>query len=434
MTPAWPPGQHPLSRRSALRGAAGLAALAGLGGLGAACGNNGRSSGSSSLAQWYHEYGEKGTEQAAKRYAAAYKKATVNVSWILGDYGTKLSTGLLGANGPDCFESQLNVSMVQSKQVAPLDDLIDPVKSDYNSYDLAPNTINGHIYGVREIDDPQFFYYRKSLFAKAKVSAPTTLDELVAAAKALTTGSVKGVYAGQPGAAAGSSALSAIPGPALYASGHSYLNADHTDVDYDNDDFAAAMTALRTMYKDGSSLEGAPSDWTNPDSFLSGLCAAQWCGLWAMPQILAKFGDDVGVFPFPKAAASGKPAVYSGGWTAFVSAKSKRVDAAKAFTKWLWIDQPKYEEDWALSYGFHIPPRKSLAAKATKLHTGVAAEVVQLNQRYGFGDDPYWTPKVILPFTDMVTNVIQKGQDAKQQLAAAATKSRAALRAQNQNG
>ncbi len=47
-----------------------------------------------------------------------------------------------------------------------------------------------------------------------------------------------------------------------------------------------------------------------------------------------------------------------------VSAKAKDVEAAKAFVKWLWIDNTADQEDFNLSYGFHIPPRKSLAAKA----------------------------------------------------------------------
>ena len=91
----------------------------------------------------------------------------------------------------------------------------------------------------------------------------------------------------------------------------------------------------------------------------------QWCGLWAMPGIQKALGDDFGVVAWPAFSSSvGKPSTFPGGWGAMVSAKSKNVDAAKAYVKWLWIDNPKDQEDFNLSYGFHVPPRKSLAAKA----------------------------------------------------------------------
>lgn len=72
-TPATP------SRRTFLKGAGSLALI---GATAAACG------GGKHLSQWYHQYGEKGTEQAAKKYAAAYKKEKVQVQWKPGDYGS----------------------------------------------------------------------------------------------------------------------------------------------------------------------------------------------------------------------------------------------------------------------------------------------------------------------------------------------------------
>jgi multiple sugar transport system substrate-binding protein len=137
----------------------------------------------------------------------------------------------------------------------------------------------------------------------------------------------------------------------------------------------------------------------------------QWIGMWAVPGMQKALGDDLGVFAFPALDAQGKPAVYSGGWTQFVSAKSPNVDAAKKFVKWLWLDQEADQEDWCLNYGFHIPPRKSLAAKASKLQSGVAADTVKLTAQYGHTDNPAWTPKMGTAFTDLLTNVIKKGAD-----------------------
>ncbi len=111
---------------------------------------------------------------------------------------------------------------------------------------------------------------------------------------------------------------------------------------------------------------------------MQGLTPIQFCGMWAMPVMQKALGDDLGIFPFPKVTDSGKQSVVNGGWSMFVNAKGKNADLAKEYVKWLWIDQKKYQEDFALSYGFHIPPRASIAASATKLKTGLPAEGVKL--------------------------------------------------------
>ena len=96
------PNRTPVDRRSVLALGGSLAAV---GLFGAACGGNtGRSSsaasssagggkGSVTLQQWYHQYGEAGTQQAVQRYAAAYPNAKVTVQWSPGDYDKKAAVG-----------------------------------------------------------------------------------------------------------------------------------------------------------------------------------------------------------------------------------------------------------------------------------------------------------------------------------------------------
>lgn len=397
-----------LTRRDLLKRTGGLAALAA---FTAACGGNtGRPADSgggggdkATLSQWYHQYGETGTKEAALKYAKAYPDANVAVQWTPGDYGAKLSSGLLSNKGPDVFESQLNIAMVKGNQVVALDDILADVKSDFAEEDLATNTIDGKVYGIRMIVDPQVIYYRKSLLDKAGIKPPETIDDLIAASKALTTNKVKGIFVGNDGGLA-------LGGPALWSSGGAYLTPDNKP-GFTGDRAAQAFSKLHELYASKSTLLGAPTDWTDPSAILQGLVAMQWIGMWALPAMQKAFGDDLGVFAFPKLDAQGTPAVYSGGWTQFVSAKSQNVDAAKKFVKWLWIDNAEDQEDWCLNYGFHIPPRKSLAAKASKLQTGAAAETVKLTQDYGRTDNPSWTPKMGSAFNDMLTNIIRKGSD-----------------------
>jgi multiple sugar transport system substrate-binding protein len=396
-----------LSRRDLLLRTGGLAALAA---FTAACGGNtgrpstgGGDGSKATLSQWYHQYGEAGTKEAALKYAKAYTDATVGVQWTPGDYGSKLSAALLSNKGPDVFESQLNIAMVKSGQVVALDDLIADVKDDFAEGDLATNTVDGKVYGIRMIVDPQVIYYRKSLLTKAGIEPPQSVDDLISAAKELTTDKMKGIFVGNDGGIA-------LGGPALWSSGGAYLTPDNKP-GFTNDRAAKAFGKLHELYASKSVLLGSPTDWTDPSAILQGLAAMQWIGMWALPAMQKAFGDDLGVIPFPKLDDQGKAAVYSGGWTQFVSAKSQNVDAAKKLVKWLWVEKSDFQEDWCLNYGFHIPPRKSLAAKAAKLQSGAAAETVKLTQEFGRTDNPAWTPKMSTAYNDMLTNVIRKGAD-----------------------
>ncbi|NGO10156.1 sugar ABC transporter substrate-binding protein [Streptomyces sp. HC44] len=390
-------------RRSILRAAVGVAAA---GGLAACGGNTGRGGGSGSgpnLVQYFHAYGEPGTEQAIKKYAAEYDKARVTTQWITSaDFESKLFATLLTKNAPDLFEFHPQIQMVKSGQVADLTDIIEPVKADFNPADIESHTVDGKIYGVRMIDDPQFFFYRKSMLEEAGVKVPETLDELIEAAAKLTTKKVKGLYVGND--------LHNIINPLIWSAGADTLN-EKNEIAYHTDGVVEGLKKMRKLFTSGDLLLGAPTESWDPSSFNQGLCAIQFCGMWAMPQIQDALGDDWGVFPFPKTVDSGKQSVYNGGWSMFVNAKSKNVDAAKEYVKWLWIDQKKYQEEWATAFGFHIPPRTSLAESATKLKSGNAAEGVRLFNEFGHFDNIGWTQAMITSLEDVFANCVRKDGD-----------------------
>ncbi|MGW2488991.1 ABC transporter substrate-binding protein [Streptomyces sp. NPDC001606] len=390
-------------RRSILRAALGVAAAGGL----AACGsNNGRGGGSGSgkqLTQYFHAYGEAGVEQAVKRYAKAYSKVNVTTQWITGsDYETKLFAALLTDQAPDVFEFHPQIQLVKSGQVADLTDIIAPVKDDFNPADIASHTVDGKIYGVRMIDDPQFLFYRKSMLEKANVAVPTTLDELIEAAAKLTTSKVKGLFLGND--------LHAIEAPLIWSAGAEPLTAKN-EIGYHTDEVVAGLRQLRKLFTSGDLLLDAPADFWDPSAISQGLCAIQFCGMWAMPAMQQALGDDLGVMPFPKVGSKGRPSVYNGGWSMFVNAKGKDVDAAKEYVKWLWIDQKQYQEDFATSYGFHIPPRRTIAAQAGKLKSGLAAEGVKLFNTYGHFDNIGWTQAMWSAWDSVIADCVRKGGD-----------------------
>jgi multiple sugar transport system substrate-binding protein len=373
------------------------------------------------LTQWYHQYGEEGVQDAVMRYAEEYTEANPNVEvevvWNPGDYGAKLNAALVAGEAPDVFEfgTPPTIDMVKAGQIAPLDDLLtEEVRADFNPRDLATNTVDGKLYGIKQVVDTGLIYYRTSLLEEAGVEPPTTVDEVIAATEALNQGRVKGLFLGNDG---GVSAMVDL----LPKSAGSELIADQK-IAFNNERTVAAYEKLRELRQSEGLLVGAPTDWHDPGAFLQGLTAMQWGGLWAMPAILETHGDDFGVMPWPAFDAEGTPVTFIGGWAAMVNAKSPNVEAAKQYVKWLWIDNREIQTDFNLSYGFHVPPRMSTAAEAEALKEGPAAQAVEALNEYGRANPPEWNAAMGTILLDAVSSIVNEGAPAAETVADAAAR------------
>ncbi|MGW7639709.1 ABC transporter substrate-binding protein [Streptomyces decoyicus] len=399
-----------IDRRRLLAAGGGVALAAG---LATACGSNTARGGGGSgpeISQWYHQYGESGTEQAVKRYAAAYKKAGVRVQWRPGDYDRQTAAALLTDSGPDVFEvNGPLLDQIQGGQVVDLTAEVEPVKDDFHQAVLAPKIWQDKIWGIPQAVDMQVLYYRKSLLKKAGVQPPRTLDELVDGAKKLSDKKAKGLFLGNDGG------VGVLGGTPLFAAGLSLIGEDGK-AGFDDPAAARALGKIRQLYADKSLLLGAPTDWSDPAAFIQGLTAMQWSGLWALPQIKKALGDDFGVLPFPKDGSGGKPSVPVGAYGSAVSARSKRRSEAKAFAKWLWVDRTDFQQDFALSYGFHIPARISLAKKAERLQSGPAADAVRFATDHGYAEPLLWTTADRTAYQDALSRIIKDGANPESEL------------------
>jgi multiple sugar transport system substrate-binding protein len=148
----------------------------------------------------------------------------------------------------------------------------------------------------------------------------------------------------------------------------------------------------------------------------------QFCGLWAMPGITKALGDDFGIFPWPALDSQSQPATVLGGWAEMVWAKGKNVAAAKEYVKYLWIDNSNIQIDWNVGYGFHVPPRLSIAAQTTKLKSGPAAQAVDILNKYGHATPPLWDAAMDTALTDAVSSIIKTNTNPRSALNAAADK------------
>ena len=422
------------SRRSFL-------ALAGMGALATACGSNTGRQGTPppstaysagppptdapkvTLQQWYHAYGEEGVQAAVKRYAATYPAATVEVQWNPGDYDSKIVTALQNSKVPDVFEAQVKIDWVRQNQVVPLDDLIAPVKGDFSPAVLAAQTVEGKVYGIPQATDTQLLFYRKSLLQAAGVQPPQTVDELVDAAGKLTKDGVKGFFAGNDGGVA------VLTGPLLWSAGLDYLKNGNREVGFDDPRAATALGKLHALNATGSLLLGAPADWSDPGAFVDGLTAMQWTGLWALPKIRDAFDDDFGVLPFPRLDDSGAPSVPVGAYGAMVNAKSAHIAEAKAFVKWLWLDNTADQLEFATKYGFHVPARQSLIGRADTLNAGPAADAARFVKENGhLVGGPVWTQQANTALSDAVAKIAKEGADPAAQVKTAVGVAQAELK------
>lgn len=427
-----------LNRRTLLLAGGGLSAAAVL----AACGNNnplssesptgtapaGSPSGSApasdvTLTQWYHEYGEAGVKEAVEKYAAEYTGAKVEVKWTPGEYAKILAAQLLTDDVPDVFEVEQggSLDMIRSGQLEPLNDIIDPVKDQFNPAVIKRFTFEDKIYGVPQTIDMQLLYYRPSLLEAKNIAVPTTFEELVAAANAVKTSDIGGFFAGNDG---GVGVLGTI---LLWASGHDQLNEERTEAAFLTDDFYNALVAYRDFSKSGGVLQAASAEWYDPGAFVNGEAAFQWGGLWSLPAIKEAHGDDVGVIAFPAIGAKGRPVVPFGAYGACVAAKGKNVQAAKDFVKWLWIDQEDKQVDFSNAYGTHVPAKVALVSKADKLADGAGADAAKYVAENGFTNDIMWSGALGVAFNAAVSNVIKNDADPKAEFAGFAEKAKTEL-------
>lgn len=345
----------------------------------------------------------------------------MSVQWRPGNYDQQTAAALLTDSGPDVFEvNGPTLDQIRGGQVLDLTELVAEVKDDFNPAVLAPKTHDGRVYGIPQVIDMQMLYYRKSLLSNAGVEPPTTLDALVDAAHRLTSGKVKGLFLGNDGGAG------VLGGTPLYAAGLQ-LVGDDGQVGFDDPAAARTLGKLHRLYADKSLLLGAPSDWSDPSAFVQGLTAMQWTGLWALPQVRKELGDDFGVLPFPRDGSQGRPSVPVGAYGAAVSARSRHKELAKEYVKWLWVERTDLQEDFALSYGFHIPARISLAEKATALKDGPAADAVRFTTDHGYAQPLLWTPASQTAYQDALSRIIKDGAAPERELRAVVRKVSAEL-------
>ncbi|MFB7574175.1 ABC transporter substrate-binding protein [Streptomyces sp. NPDC056165] len=183
----------PTRSRTALRAAAALTAAALSATLLAACGSddNSPSSGSGKPVDITFWGWAKGTQQVVDAFNASHKDVHVSYEEIpsgaAGGYA-KLSNAVKAHNAPDVFNVEYPQlpDFVSQGAVQDIGKYVGAdLKAKYLPQAVQLTTLGGATYALPLDAAPQAFYYRKDLFDKAGIKAPTTWDEFRTAAEKL---------------------------------------------------------------------------------------------------------------------------------------------------------------------------------------------------------------------------------------------------------
>lgn len=245
-----------------------------------------------------------------------------------------------GSETPDVFmyrplqEGQL---FFKNGWVEPLDDYVHR-NPEYDFRDISASAINtttvdGRIAGIPIITEQEILYYRKDLLEEAGIPVPKTIDELVAAAKALHKPDQEQygfVARGQR------SPLVTQLSSFIYSEGGDFITDGKASIN--TPAAVKAMTTYGTLLRDygppgvlnmswpqafGVFAQGKAAFLTDADSLYTNVTDPE----------KSQVSDKVGFAQFPAGAAGSKPTNVTA-WGLSINAKSKKKEAAWAFIEW----------------------------------------------------------------------------------------------------
>ena len=326
-----------LSRRTAIKLAAGAVASAAAATAEAADITLSVWTGYPELVPWYQAAGE--------AYTKAHGTKVTVFSTTLREHEQKLSTALPTGTGPDMFDVGviLSIKLIEAELLKPNPPAVDQqLKSGaYNPASSDQFTVDGKTFGLPLLFSTPAMFWNKAMFKEAGIAGPPdTFPELMAAARKLTridaTGKMtrSGVSLRLSGQGSGIAekfrfVLEPAGGSLIVGNGHGKYHQG-----YDNE---AGRAALK-FYIDAVQVDHVddPKVQHDADAFVAGNTAMLFREAWVIGDIQKKNPSlDYGVYPIPAWTAGGKKKTLLQHDGLYVTAKSKNYDAASDFMLFL---------------------------------------------------------------------------------------------------
>jgi multiple sugar transport system substrate-binding protein len=288
-----------------------------------------------------------------------------------GEYagGPVLTTAFASGTGPDVFWASPGTFMqfAQGGVAADLSDIFtEELRADLLPAAVEAVSIDGVPYSMPFEQEPVALFYNKDLLAEAGVEVPRTWDELLAAAEKLDEAGIIPIV------------IEVAPGPYqnftwypfLWQTGADAATNDLSEATFDSEGTAAALDLWRTLVQSGYAPRTQTDCTCNVAStpFASGEAAMQVVGMWAIGVLQNEFPDiDFGIAHLPTPTGEDPVTVY-GGWTQMVNARSRNLEAAKAFTAWMWAQDVERPVEWATEVNSKFSPRRSVVEAASEFY------------------------------------------------------------------
>jgi multiple sugar transport system substrate-binding protein len=225
---------------------------------------------------------------------------------------------------------------------------------------------DGGVYGYPMLVEPStVLFYRKSLLEGAGLDVPKSWDDLLAAARALTTDDVYGMNIAQVAGDLGWSSW----GLQYNAAGHLPIADDWSAGRATEQGFHDLAQFYTTLYQEQLMPQEATYGYADCSFFGEGQVAMSACGSWALGQLSGNADwtdvwNDTAIAAFP--SIDGDPTKTTatlGGWTLTVDSKSDQPQAAADFVNGLLAGDPAIMTSFFEAAGYSkYPVRTSVNA------------------------------------------------------------------------
>ncbi|GIG37432.1 ABC transporter substrate-binding protein [Cellulomonas pakistanensis] len=247
----------------------------------------------------------------------------------------KLLTALAGGAVPDVvLWDRYQTSLYAPKgALAPIDDMVAADDVDLDAFyapALGEMEVDGSLYGLPLLVDNRSLLVNQTALDEAGVAAPTTWDELKAAAVALTErdgGTLQraGLDLSDPG----------LFNMFLTQAGGSLLDDDETETAFNSPEGLEVLAFWQELMDEGV-YELGFGDGTDP--FAESTVAMKLDGPWALATLDQVDGLEYSVVQPPSGPAG--PGAYMGGFGLVIPEGAKNPEGAWEFMRW-WTTQPE---------------------------------------------------------------------------------------------
>ena len=291
---------------------------------------------------WTTEGGGEFLEDLVKRFEEANPGITVKLTsmpfgeirtQVVASQATGMTPDLIGMNPPWTRE------FYDMGILAPLDDLMaaDPFFKKDNYFQASFTPLEGHTY-LAPVNSMAFFlFYNKTMFKEAGIEPPTTWDELVEAAKALTVPEKNqyGITMSMSEQEASNGAILSLY-PLLYAqNGRTLVDGKYT---VETEGMENAMKLLETLSKNGSILPGTTtrSEFQIIEEFAAGNVGMVISHNGHINTVTNRDPNlEFGIVPLPSVDGKGTVELRHHGWDIGIAANSQHKEEAWKFISFL---------------------------------------------------------------------------------------------------